>query len=665
MPIMAGADNKGHLWKFNDVTSVKKFEKTLKMQEEKYHNIIANMNLGLMEVDQDGIIRNVNNNFCDISGYHKDDLIGKTSKEILMSNINRNIIEQKNKLNKYGIIDIFQIPIINKNGEERWWLVSDAPVYDEKGDLRGLIGIHLDISAQKHMEKELEVARQKAEESSKAKETFLANMSHEIRTPLNAIIGMMRELSREQLSPKQHTYLNNAETSAQHLLSLINNILDMSKIGAGEFQLEHHHFNLKSVIDDTVTIVSVNAREKLLDLKVNFSNKIATAFIGDATRIRQILINLVGNSIKFTEKGGITIDCNVGSSVGSTQMVQISIIDTGIGIEKNYLKSIFNKFTQEDKSTARRYGGTGLGMAITYELVHLMGGTIEVASEKGKGTRIDINLPLAIGDPQEIESEGGRDSFERLNKTRILLVEDNEMNRLVASNTLSQFEVNIVEAENGFEAIERLKQETFDIILMDLQMPVIDGLLATKIIREVLKINTPIIALTANAFTKELDLCLTAGINDYITKPYEESDFLRIVTRNLGKEMGSRLISKPKIKHTAASEQLYDLKTVHEISRGNKDFVKRMIQLFINEIPPSIEQMKKAYKDGEFTVLNNIAHRIKPGINNMGINSVKMEIRRIEELAVEDPSSDLIPLYLNKVEIALAKVIEQLHKEEV
>ena len=519
IPIFSDGVYNGCLWRYDNVTATKKFEKELKKQEEKYHNIIANMNLGLLEVDQNDVIQSMNDNFCDISGYSKEYLLGKKSWEIFLYDKNKNILEHKNKLNKYGIIDIFQTPVINKKGEERWWMISDAPIYDDNGTLKGLIGIHLDISEQKQMEKDLEVARMRAEESSRAKETFLANMSHEIRTPLNAIIGMIRELSREQMNQKQQTYLNIAGISVQHLLSLINNILDMSKIGAGEFQLENRHFNLRDVIRETASIVSINAKEKMLDLNVAMSDDLSPAFIGDPTRIRQILINLAGNAIKFTKKGAINIECSVESISKSAQNVLLSIVDTGIGMDRSYLKNLFTKFSQEDRTIARNYGGTGLGMAITYELVQLMGGRVVVDSEKGKGTRVDIYLPLIMGDMQKVESEPDRDSFDKLNKIKLLLVEDNEMNRLVATNTLSLFDIHITEAENGFEAIEKLKSEAFDIILMDLQMPVMDGFDAARSIR-ISHPGIPIIALTADAMPETHQKAFAAGMCDYLTKPF-------------------------------------------------------------------------------------------------------------------------------------------------
>lgn len=665
IPIFVAEEYKGHLWQYTDVTVRKNYEKTLKVQEEKYRNIIANMNLGLIEVDQEDIIHYANQSFCDISGYTEAELIGNRASELFTRGENEEFMKDKNRQRQIGISDFYQLPVKNKRGELRWWLISGAPNFNDEGVQIGSVGIHLDITEQKLLEQELGVAKEKAEESSKAKESFLANMSHEIRTPLNAIIGMIRELSKSQLSPKQVSYINNAEKASQHLLSVINNILDISKIEAGEFKLEKNHFNLREVIEDTVTILSVNAKAKGIGLEVIIADDLKPAFVGDSTRIRQILINLAGNSIKFTEKGKVTIECKTGNSNSYAQEIHLSIIDTGIGMDKSYFKNLFKKFSQEDTSTARKYGGTGLGMAITYELIQLMEGTIQIDSEKGKGTRIDIRIPLLIGDKQKTEISSDNSDYDRLENTRILLVEDNEMNRLVATNTLSYYNVVITEAENGLEAIEKLKMETFDIILMDLQMPVMDGIEATKIIRNELKNTTPIIALTANAFRKEIDLCMSIGMNDYVTKPFEEKTLLKTLLKHTQLVEKNIPIPSPEEQIKPMKDKLYDLSNLLEISRGNDAFVKKMIQLFVDQIPTAVEGMNKAYTEGDFPTLKAIAHRIKPSIENMRIGNMYQEIRQIEQLAMEDTSSPQLPVLLERTSSVLIEAINQLKEELV
>ena len=664
VPIFVQDQFKGNLWKYADITSRKRYERNLKNQEEKFRNIIANMQLGIVEVDAEDSIRYVNQNFCKISGYNEDDLIGKKTIDFSMYDKNREIIEAKNKLRERGISDYYEIQVESKEGENRWWLISGAPNYDDRGNFTGSIGIHLDITQQKNLEKELVKAKLDAEGSSRAKENFLANMSHEIRTPLNAIIGMVRELSRETLSLKQNQLLNNARTAAEHLLSIINNVLDISKIEAGLLQLDERHFSLKEIIEDTCRIMTTDAAEKLITLNTHVSDKIKPALIGDPARIRQILINVVGNSVKFTQKGTILIDSAVEETSDESQKICITVSDTGEGMNEEFIKDLFKKFSQEDISISRKYGGTGLGMAITYELVQLMNGTIEVTSEKNKGTKFEILLPFKLGEPEKIESEKRREGIDQLKNIRVLLAEDNQINRLVATNTLKNYGMKVTETENGKDALEKLKTEAFDVILMDLQMPVMDGIEATRIIRKELKLATPIIALTANAFRKELDICLASGMNDYVIKPFEENTLIRSILKNTNdmsninqEDLNPHLpIEKP----DDSEKKLYNLEKLNAFSRGDNSFIRKMARLFIDQTPVSLQKIRESLSSGDYETIKTIAHRIRPSIENMGILSVVDDIRTIEQLAANDPASELLPDLIQKINEILEKAIAQL-----
>jgi PAS domain S-box-containing protein len=643
-----------------DITNEKDAENILRLREEKYRNIIANMNLGLIEVDNTDHIQFVNNSFTEMSGFEPDEAIGKKASDLFVSGENIDIVQQKSEKRKGGESDAYELPIRNKRGELKYWLVSGAPRFNDQGEVIGSIGIHLDITEQKKQELELIDARKKAEESSMAKEEFLANMSHEIRTPLNAIIGMLRELTKVVMEPKQQSFLRNADTASRHLLSIINNILDMSKIEAGEFQLDTCHFSLRDTINETVTIISNDASEKLLKVKVNISDKLQPALVGDPARIRQILINILGNAIKFTDKGYIKIHCDVTESNDYQQLISLTITDTGVGMDQQYLNddNLFKKFSQEDKSTARKYGGTGLGMAISYELIQLMGGSVSVTSEKGKGTSVQLRFPLPIGDSNQIESSVVKYNFNALKGLRILLAEDNEMNRLVAINTLSYYGMDVTEAENGQIAVELLNAQQFDLVLMDLHMPIMDGMAATNIIRKQLNLNIPIIALTANAFKKEVDLCLAAGMNDYVTKPFEEHLLLlsilkqvTVATESTNIESHSGDLSKAK---------LYDLTKLIEASRGNDVFVHKMVKLFITQAELSINQLNQSFQTGDFKVVKEVAHRFKPSIDNMGIHSLKQEIRSIESMAAENPSAELLAQPIEHLSTVVNDVCVQL-----
>ncbi|UPZ17888.1 PAS domain-containing hybrid sensor histidine kinase/response regulator [Flavobacterium humidisoli] len=515
-----------------DISEQKKTEIKLKVQEEKYRNILANMNLGLIEVDNNEIIQFANQSFADMSGFEINELIGLNASKTFLFAEGIERLNSKIELRKKGISDVYQIPVKNKKGELRWWAVGGAPNYDDKGRLVGSIGIHLDITEQKRMEAELEKERLKAEEASKAKEAFLANMSHEIRTPLNGIIGFLRELKRQNLTPLQRQYVERSALASKHLLSIISDVLDISKIEAGEMSLETEDFIFENVISNVVNVLDPLAKKKSLELIIEISKDVHSVLKGDIVRLQQILFNLVGNSLKFTSKGQILLKCEVLRNAESWQRLQISVTDSGIGMDQGYAKKIFNKFSQENIAISRKFGGTGLGMAITKELIHLMNGEINVKTEKGTGTTVSFVVDLEKGDVQGIKKIKNEIDVD-ISGLNVLLVEDNGINRMVANNSLRHFNCLVTEAVNGIEAIEILKTKSFDVILMDLQMPEMDGIEATKKIRKDLKLQTPIIAFTANAFKSEIDKCKKAGMDDYITKPYEEFDLIETICMNI------------------------------------------------------------------------------------------------------------------------------------
>ena len=645
-----------------DITTRKHVERLLKNQEEKYRNIIANMNLGLVEVDKSDNVVFANQGFCNISGYSKEEIVGYNATKLFVSGENADFLKQKSGMRERGISDTYQIPVKNKQGEVRWWMVSGAPNYNDLGELIGSIGIHLDITEQKQLEIELESAKIKAEEASKAKEVFLANMSHEIRTPLNAIIGMIRELSKEELSVNQKVCVENSSIASKHLLSIINNILDISKIEAGELTLENEHFVLNQSVKNVLSIMTSRAEEKGIFLRSEFSSKIHNAFIGDPLRLEQILINLVGNAVKFTNKGGITIKCDLLHDHFHEQKIQIAVSDTGVGMDNSYLKNIYNKFSQEDKTGSRKYGGTGLGLAITFELVQLMNGSIDVESEKKVGTTFYVNITLKKGSVGNVKNNFNSNEIINIEGVKILLVEDNEINRLVANNTFKYYNCFVEEAVNGIEAIEKVKSNKYDIILMDIQMPEMGGLEATQIIRNELKIQTPIIALTANAFKTEIEKCKAIGMNDYITKPFEESVLLKLIskytTKNILVPSGQEVIFG-----VENANRLYDLSSLKAMSHGDNEFMNKMVSLFIEHVELSVTQIQEANINQDYDTISKIAHKLKSSSGNMGVTSIKRDIKELELYCIEKKECDKISTLILAVSSTLSKVLDQLRLE--
>lgn len=644
-----------------DISERKNAENKIKYQEEKYRNIIAHMNLGLIEVDNNHTIRFANQSFSDISGYEFSELIGKNPSEIFIAGDNIDLMEKKKKLRMNGISDVYQIPIKNKSGDRRWWAISGAPNYDDKGNLIGSIGIHLDITEQKQLEIDLENEKIKAEEASKAKEAFLANMSHEIRTPLNAIIGFLRELQKQELTDLQKKYIENSSIASKHLFSIINNVLDISKIEAGEMSLEEEDFILENSIQNITSVLTPIAEQKGIKLSTKISVEISKVFKGDALRIEQILFNLVGNSLKFTQKGKVSIKCKLISEDKSSQNIVITINDTGIGMDKKFMNSIFNKFSQEEKKITRKYGGTGLGMAITKELLNLMNGTISIESEKNKGTCIQIHLSLKKGSNDNIKNEHIKKEFAKIDGAKILLVEDNYMNRLVAQNSLQYFNCTVTEAENGIEALEILKLQNFDVILMDIQMPEMDGIEATKIIRNEFKLKTPIIALTANAFKTEIENCKKAGMNDYVTKPFEEAVLIETICKNLTNKKDKKEIQAG----TSSNIKLYNLNSLHNLSRGNEEFVQKMISIFINQTTETLIKIEEAISIKDFIEVSRLIHKIKPSVEGIGVTSIIENVKQLEKTAKEAKEEATITALFSDIKSTLEEVIMQLQSDEL
>lgn len=624
-----------------NIRNRQKWDYQLRLQEEKYRNIIANMYLGLLEVDKNDKIIYANQTFCQMSGYSLLELKGKFAAELLVVENQKNKIYEKINIRLEKKSDNYEIEIINKKGEKRWWFISGAPNYNDKGQLIGSIGIHLDITDQKRLENELAMAKTFAEAATKAKEIFLANMSHEIRTPLNVIIGMIRQLTKETLSNDQRFYVKQSESSAKHLLTILNNILDIAKIESGDMELKNTGFCPSSLIYNVHSIFYSQTVEKNISFLFSISSKIKPVLIGDEKRIKQVLINLVGNAIKFTNEGMIRLSVKLVNETKTEQSLRFEVDDTGVGMSEEFISKLFDKFSQEQNSSNRNYEGTGLGMAISRDLIELMGGKLQVVSRKNKGTNFAFELNFKIGNETSLLPTGQKVKKGSFIGKKVLLVEDNEINRFIAIQSLIYLGFEVTEAENGLMAINIIQNNDFDLILMDIQMPVMDGLQATSFIRENLYKTTPIIALTANAFKHDIDLYLQKGMNDYITKPYDEDDFFRKIEFVM--QNSFPLESDTDI-------PLFKLDTIQKMSRGNNDFVKKLLEIFVQSTNENIEIMYKCKINTDWKTMKSIAHKIKPTIEQFEIVQLKEIIRWLENF---DGNVELNVIWNEKVNLSI------------
>lgn len=663
IPIYNNKVYKGHLWKYTDVTTENTAVNALIISEEKYRGIIANMNLGLLEIDTEENILFANQSFCDMCGFELDELIGSRAAQLFLKGENIELMERKNEERKRNTSDAYEIVVKNKRGQVRWWLISGAPRHNENGELVGSIGIHLDITAQKELEYELTIAREQAEQSTRSKEVFLANMSHEIRTPMNAILGMSNQLSKTTLTSKQQFYLDTINSASENLLVIINDILDLSKIEAGKLSLEKIAFEPLEVIKRAMQVLLHKAEEKGLVLtNSTFDETVSPVLVGDPYRLNQVFLNIMSNAIKFTERGRVDIAVKVINDLRDDQLLRVTIKDTGIGMDEPFVKSLFEKFSQEDASVTRQYGGTGLGMSICKELIELMGGTIRATSTKGLGTSVIFEITFPKGLAADLPSKETFVANESmLAGKKILVVDDNEMNRLVATTILNNYGAETVEAGNGQESVEYLMKNLVDLVLMDIQMPVMNGFEATKIIRNVISKTMPIIALTANAIKGDNEKCLEAGMNDYMSKPFKEEDLLRKIATSLLAELPKNTIAVNKPVERPVS--YYDISEIKIISRGNEEFVKKMLKMFIEQTPGHLSEMRSKLQSNQLTVVGEIAHRIKPTIDNMGIVTLKATIREIEKIGKSGADNGALNDLMEKVETDISFAIEAIKSD--
>jgi len=522
--------------------------------------------------------------------------------------------------------------------------------------------------------KNLLAAKKNAEESERIKEQFLATMSHEIRTPMNAIVGFTKLVSKTDLTDEQKEFINNIKISGDHLLVIINDILDYYKIESGTITFEEVDFSLERVIISAADLHKHRADEAHTTLEWKIDKDIPDVVKGDPARFRQILLNLVSNAIKFTEKGTVTITADLIESKNGEATIDFSVKDSGIGIEEDKINLIFDRFTQAEADTTRKFGGTGLGLAIVKQLVELQDGSISVESKVGEGSVFKFTLSYRVSDVtvedlyKEEEEHVIRPSLGKLN---ILLAEDNQMNQKLASKVLSDFGFEIEIAKNGEEALQKAGKSKFDVILMDIQMPKMDGYEATRKIRNELKSpksDTPIIAMTAHVTNGIIQNCETVGMNDYISKPFEPNE---LYTKIAGVVKGKKASKAPAAKQSDetqkfsdGNDQKYiDLTYLEKLAAGSNEFMVDMIGDFIEKVPQDLDEIQSHLEDQNWKRVRAIAHKIKPTLGFMGIKKLEPVIASIEEFAAEEKSLEKLPGLIEELNSVCSLAVKELEVE--
>ena len=652
-----------------DITEIRNIQERIRKSEEKYRGLIENMELGLLEVDTDDKIVRAYDGFCQMMGYDQRELIGKNPKSLFLDQEDANFMEQQDADRKKGVPNVYEVRMKHKQGHKVWMLISGAPVMNDSGVVTGSMGIHYDISPQKKLEADLIRAKEEADEARQAEKEFLAQMSHEIRTPLNAVIGMANLLSDTRLNPEQETYVQDVKHAADVLHGLISDILDLSKIEAGQMELAPSLVNIHQTVVMMCRTMKVKAEENSNQLEYFIGEKVPQLLRLDRNILNQVLLNLIGNAIKFTHNGKIALYLDAQTGEDGECWLQAKIEDTGIGIPEKKLPEIFEKFKQaEGRDTHKNYGGTGLGLPICKKLVELHGGSINVESETGKGStfRFELKAQMADGDGGgQLSTEAGSSGVAvDLTQLKFLIVEDTFMNQRYIQSILKRWSSDSELANNGKEAVVLSEKEKFDLILMDMQMPVMDGYEATRIIRAD-KTNpnhrVPIIALTASALLDDRRKALAAGMDEHLTKPFTPDQLKAAIQIQLSR------------KNINESSERIPLPLPFRVSRvkkehielyfgGDMDYAKEMVHEFLKSLPSERENLGRLTRAKEPSAFANLLHSMYPVIAMLGAPELSKEIKTKQLELNGSGWTDELLVWSEQLDTALSDLGNELEK---
>ncbi len=643
--------------------------------EQKRSQERANLAAAVFTHSQESIvITNTNANIVDcnpatgrLTGYSREELIGQNPRIFASGTHTSGFYKHMWDTLAAGHIWQGTFRNLRKNGTPYWIETSISPIKDQSGNIVQYVAVSRDITRKKMQLEALRQAKREALAASTAKSEFVANISHEIRTPMNAILGFTDLCLESNPTPLQRKYLCNVRDSAQNMLSLINEILDFSKIEAGKLVMESIPFDLgkelSSILAMTRQLINTNQVKLQLDYETSFEGWLK----GDPLRLRQVLTNLASNAVKFTNKGLIKISVQEICRDGNSVELEFMVCDTGIGMDADKLGTIFRPFSQADTSTTRNFGGTGLGLTISSQLINKMGGNIEVESEPGIGSSFHFRLkfPVIEGNlAEEAQQATNRRSFTQLQDTRVLLVEDNEVNRELATEVLRRHGLIVDTAENGQEALDKLEEQSYELILMDIQMPVMDGYEATKHIRSKLGlVRLPIIALTASSSSSVREKCIEAGMDDYLSKPIDIHELMEMIDRFINPVVHKIAAGQPPLpfSKTAQEHELPEIpgvdpeKAMQRLSLGHDAYlqlVKKFAKGHQNDIADLITQLKQDQREEA----RRTAHTLRGLAATIGADSLSSRMARLEQAIREQVSQKLLVKHLEQAQDELQAI---------
>jgi len=642
-----------------------KAERALQESERKLETVIAKSPIILFAINKEGQFTMFKGRGVELLNVNPEDIIGKNFIEthrILP-------IDIKSLRNVIGGKELSTTMEVNN----RFLDITCIPQRDEFFEPSGMIGIATDITDLKNSEIELKNNLSIAQETQKVKEQFLANMSHEIRTPIHGIMSLTNLLIKTNIDNDQMTYLNAIKKSADNLLVIINDILDLSKIEAQKMTFESTIFSATELVSTTFELFRAKGNEKGITITKNIDDCIPEYVKGDPTRLSQIINNLVNNAIKFTHKGGVEIGVKLVDTNENCSMIAFSIKDSGIGISQNKLSTIFDMFTQAGDDITRKYGGTGLGLSIAKKLVDLQGGIIKVDSVIDEGTTFTFSMPFDHPDPVELEAHHSQseEPESRIDsELRILIVEDNDINRLVINKIMKDWGVKLDNAVNGVDAIDKMKLKDYDIILLDIEMPEMNGYQCIREIRTALpepKCHVSVMAMTAHANKKERDKCIGLGMDDYISKPFDPLDLKQKIVALSKKSLGVTCEVEPivdeKAPAAAPTQKLTNLDYLRELSDNNESFFKDFISLFLNNTPETMAELEKQLSGKNWEGVRQAAHKMKPSLNYLGLKEAQGLAASVEEYALKKENLEKIEGMVSRLKEICNAAYSELEQE--